>query len=151
MVSPESVAEHSPHRGVTGPNVPLGLLRTGGTGTRPGEVLRNVVGNAVQHTPPGSRVTVDVRRQDGDVVIRVADDGPGIAPEDVPRVFDRFWRAEASRSRAHGGSGLGLAIVDSIVRAHGGQVTAESAPGEGTSIVIRLPAPGGSVPDPIGP
>jgi two-component system OmpR family sensor kinase len=103
------------------------------------QVLRNLVGNAVQHTPPTAGVRVGVE-PDGDVVrIRVSDDGPGIAPEHLGRVFERFWRAESSRSRAYGGSGLGLAIVQAIVRAHDGTVAVASEVGRGTTITVVLP------------
>jgi two-component system OmpR family sensor kinase len=82
-----------------------------GDAARLQQVLRNLVGNAVQHTPAGTSVHVTVAASAGEVSAEVSDDGPGIAPQDLPRVFERFWRAEASRSRAYGGSGLGLAIV----------------------------------------
>ena len=90
------------------------------------QVLRNVVGNAVQHTPPGTRVRLTLFRDGDQVRVDVEDNGPGISAADLPRLFERFWRAEASRSRDYGGSGLGLAIVQAIVRAHGGRVTVES-------------------------
>jgi two-component system OmpR family sensor kinase len=103
------------------------------------QVLRNLVGNAVQHTPPTAGVRVGVAT-DGDVVrITVTDDGPGIAPEHLGRVFERFWRAESSRSRDYGGSGLGLAIVQAIIRAHDGTVSVASQVGEGTTITVVLP------------
>ncbi|WP_413760423.1 sensor histidine kinase [Streptomyces sp. MMBL 11-3] len=107
------------------------------------QVVRNLVGNAVQHTPAGTAVRVELDRTREDVRLRVVDDGPGIAPQDLPRVFERFWRAEASRSRAYGGSGLGLAIVEAIVHAHRGRVDVESQVGVGTTVTILLPrAPG---------
>ncbi|MEU6557412.1 ATP-binding protein [Streptomyces sp. NPDC046915] len=104
------------------------------------QVLRNLVGNAVQHTPAQTAVQVAVTTTFGRVQVEVADDGPGIAPQDLPRVFERFWRAEASRSRAYGGSGLGLAIVEAIIHAHHGQVSVESAVGVGTTVTVRLNA-----------
>lgn len=106
-----------------------------GTAARLQQVLRNLVGNAVKHTA----VTVSVTTAPGMVELRVVDNGPGISPQDLPRVFERFWRAEASRSRAYGGSGLGLAIVEAIVHAHDGQVSVVSALGEGTTVTVRLP------------
>ncbi|MEY9854809.1 two-component system OmpR family sensor kinase [Catenulispora sp. GAS73] len=109
-----------------------------GDAARLQQVLRNLVGNAVQHTPAGTAVHVAVATSPGQVQIDVADDGPGIAPQDLPRVFERFWRAEASRSRAYGGSGLGLAIVEAIVHAHQGQVTVESEVGVGTTVSVLL-------------
>ncbi|MFI8090796.1 ATP-binding protein [Streptomyces sp. NPDC086080] len=103
------------------------------------QVVRNLVGNAVQHTPAGTSVLVEIALVHKDVRLRVIDDGPGISAQDLPRVFERFWRAEASRSRAYGGSGLGLAIVEAIVHAHHGQVNVESEVGVGTTVGIRLP------------
>jgi two-component system sensor histidine kinase BaeS len=80
-------------------------------------------------------------RQDGNhVLIEVADTGTGISPEDLPLVFDRFWRAEKSRSRQTGGSGLGLAIVRQLTEAHGGTVAVTSVPGTETVFTLRLPA-----------
>jgi two-component system OmpR family sensor kinase len=102
------------------------------------QVLRNLVGNALQHTPPETDVDVTVTTRPGYVQVEVADNGPGIAPQDLPRVFERFWRAEASRSRAYGGSGLGLAIVEAIVHAHHGQVSVRSTVGVGTTVTVRL-------------
>ncbi|WP_431967217.1 sensor histidine kinase [Actinacidiphila sp. bgisy160] len=106
------------------------------------QAVANLVSNAVRHTPPGGAVTVTARREDDAVVIAVADTGGGIRPEELPRVFDRFWRAEKSRSRSTGGSGLGLAIVRNLAHAHGGTVTAESSYGEGALFTLRLPGEG---------
>lgn len=103
------------------------------------QVLANLVSNAVRHTTAGGTVTIRAS-QDGDVIaIAVSDTGPGIAADDLPHVFDRFWRAEKSRSRQTGGSGLGLAIVRDLVAAHHGTVTVTSPPGEGATFTIRLP------------
>ncbi|WP_210569697.1 cell wall metabolism sensor histidine kinase WalK [Streptomyces sp. GESEQ-4] len=110
-----------------------------GDAARLQQVLRNLVGNAVQHTPAQTSVRVEVTLSRGTVELSVIDNGPGISPEDLPRVFERFWRAEASRSRAYGGSGLGLAIVEAIVHAHHGQVAVYSDVGVGTTVTIRLP------------
>jgi two-component system, OmpR family, sensor kinase len=104
------------------------------------QVLRNLVGNAVQHTPPGTQVRLKLCRDGDEARIDVSDNGQGIPAADIPRLFDRFWRAEASRSRDYGGSGLGLAIVQAIVRAHGGQVTVKSEVGQGTTVSLHLPA-----------
>ncbi|WTK41944.1 HAMP domain-containing histidine kinase [Streptomyces anulatus] len=123
------------------------------TATAPGRTLRadpvrlrqavgNLVSNAVRHTPEGGRVTLRAyahEEGDGTVLVEVADTGSGIPPEDLPHVFDRFWRAEKSRSRRTGGSGLGLAIVRKLVEAHGGTVDATSVEGEGSTFVLRLP------------
>ncbi|GAA0898544.1 MULTISPECIES: sensor histidine kinase [Streptomyces violaceusniger group] len=115
-----------------------GPARVTGDAARLQQVLRNLVGNAVQHTPAQAAVHVTVTTTPGYVQVSVADDGPGIAHDDLPRVFERFWRAEASRSRSYGGSGLGLAIVEAIVHAHHGHVSVESAVGVGTTVTVRL-------------
>ncbi|CAL9546780.1 Sensor histidine kinase RcsC [Actinosynnema sp. ALI-1.44] len=104
------------------------------------QAVRNLVTNALRYTPPGGTVTVTGTRSDGHVVIEVADTGVGIDPDDLPHVFDRFWRADKSRSRATGGSGLGLAITKHLVEAHGGTVEVTSAVGEGSTFRLRLPA-----------
>lgn len=109
-----------------------------GDAARLQQVLRNLVGNAVQHTPPDTDVHVTVIATPGCVQVEVADNGPGIPPQDLPRVFERFWRAEASRSRTYGGSGLGLAIVEAIIHAHHGQVSVRSTVGVGTTVTVRL-------------
>jgi len=115
------------------------------------QAIGNLVTNAVRHTPSGGRVTLRVYaagpgRTDGTVVVEVADTGSGIAPEDLPYVFDRFWRAEKSRSRRTGGSGLGLAIVRKLVEAHGGTTAVASTVGQGSVFTLRLPTAG---PDPM--
>lgn len=104
------------------------------------QALGNLVANAVRHTPPDGAVTLTARADDGKVVLAVADTGTGIAAEDLPHVFERFWRAEKSRSRRTGGSGLGLAIVRQLTAAHGGTVRAASTPGAGSEFTLRLPA-----------
>jgi len=113
-------------------------------GPRIQQVLRNLVGNAVQHTPPGTPVSVTVERRDDAVLLAVSDEGEGIAPEHLPHVFERFYRADPARSRADGGSsGLGLAIVEGIVTAHGGAVAVTSEPGTGTTVRVTFPLPSG--------
>jgi two-component system, OmpR family, sensor kinase len=109
-----------------------------GDGPRIQQVLRNLVGNAVQHTPPGTPVTVTVSTQDGGALVAVHDEGDGIAPDHLPHVFERFYRVDPSRGG--GSSGLGLAIVEAIVTAHGGTVGVTSAPGRGTTVRITFPA-----------
>ena len=104
------------------------------------QVLSNVLENAARYTPAGGSVAVRARRQRGDVVIEVADTGPGIPGEHLPRIFERFYRVDAARSRELGGTGLGLAIVKHLVEAHGGRVEAESRLGAGTTIRVTLPA-----------
>ena len=103
------------------------------------QLLGNLLTNALRHTPPEGTVTLRAYPDGSDVVLEVADTGTGIAPEDLPHVFDRFWRAEKSRSRATGGSGLGLAIVRKLAEAHGGTATVTSTPGEGSTFRVRLP------------
>ncbi|GAA3836955.1 sensor histidine kinase [Amycolatopsis tucumanensis] len=111
-----------------------------GDGPRIQQVLRNLVGNAVQHTRPGTPVTVTVSSRERDVLIAVRDEGDGIAPEHLQHVFERFYRADPSRSRDGGGSsGLGLAIVEGIVTAHGGTVDVTSAPRQGTTVRVTFP------------
>lgn len=94
---------------------------------------------ALRYTPAGTHVTVSARPAPDGVELAVCDNGPGIAPEDLVHLFDRFWRAEKSRNRATGGSGLGLVIVKQLVEAHGGQVQVESQAGVGTQFRIQLP------------
>lgn len=105
------------------------------------QVLGNLLDNAIRHTPAGGRVTVRALTDDTGVVLEVEDTGSGIATDHLPFVFERFYRADRARDRAHGGSGIGLAIVKAFVEAHGGTVTA-SSPGAGGGSVfrIRLPA-----------
>jgi two-component system OmpR family sensor kinase len=120
-----------------------GLPVVVGDDARLHQVATNLVGNAVAHTPAGTHVDVRVRRHDGDVLLEVTDDGPGMAPEVAARVFERFYRADSSRTRtgsATTGSGLGLSIVAAIVAAHGGDVDVDSAEGRGSRFVVRLPA-----------
>ena len=101
--------------------------------------VSNLVGNALRYTPRGGRVAVSAARENGQLRVEVADTGCGIPPDDLPHIFDRFYRADPARSNAAGNAGLGLAIVKSIVALHGGTITARSTPGEGTSMSIRLP------------
>ncbi len=103
------------------------------------QVAQNLVENALRHTPHGGEVRVSVRGSDTEVQCVVADTGAGIGAEDLPHVFEHFYRADRSRARSSGGMGLGLAIVKSLVEAHGGQVTVESASGVGSTFVVALP------------
>jgi two-component system phosphate regulon sensor histidine kinase PhoR len=104
------------------------------------QVLLNLVDNALRYSPPGGRITVQSRRDGDGIVLSVSDGGPGIAGEHLPRIFERFYRADRSRSRDEGGTGLGLAIVRHLVEAHGGRVWAESERGRGTTVRCRFPA-----------
>ncbi|MEU2426581.1 HAMP domain-containing sensor histidine kinase [Streptomyces sp. NPDC007851] len=103
------------------------------------QALGNLVSNAIRHTPAGGTVTLTARHDGEDIVLTVTDTGPGIAAADLPHVFERFWRAEKSRSRRTGGSGLGLPIVRHLVAAHDGTAEAESEPGQGARFTLRLP------------
>ncbi|NWG33312.1 MAG: HAMP domain-containing protein [Chloroflexi bacterium] len=103
------------------------------------QVLTNILDNALRHTPEGGYITLSAKQTGGRVELAVQDSGPGLPKAETERIFERFYRADASRRRDDGGSGLGLAIAKSIVQAHNGQVWAESEPGKGLKIVISLP------------
>lgn len=105
---------------------------------RIGRVLNNLIGNALRHTPAGGMVEVRAQRANAGVEVTVCDTGEGIRPEDLPNIFESFYRGEKSRSRATGGAGLGLAIARGIVRAHGGKICVESQPGD-TRFIFSLP------------
>ena len=108
------------------------------------QVLSNLVSNALQHTPADAAITVRVGTDGDDAVLEVVDQGPGLAPEDAHRIFERFYRTDASRTRASGGSGLGLSIVDSLVRGHGGTVTVDAELGRGCRFRVAIPRLGGA-------
>jgi two-component system OmpR family sensor kinase len=103
------------------------------------QLVANLVGNALVHTPPDAPIEARVRSDNGTAVLEVHDDGPGMSPDVAARAFERFYRADPSRSRHHGGSGLGLAIVRAIVDAHGGTVTLDTTLGHGTTVRVQLP------------
>jgi signal transduction histidine kinase len=103
------------------------------------QVLLNVGDNAVKFTPPGAVVTMTAARMGNSARLRISDSGPGIPTADLPRIFDRFYRSDASRARLSGGMGLGLAIAKAIVEAHHGSIVASSIPGRGASFTIDLP------------
>jgi two-component system OmpR family sensor kinase len=105
------------------------------------QVVTNLVGNALTHTPVTAAIRVRVGVRGDEAVLEVADDGPGLAAEDAARVFERFYRADPSRTRSSGGTGLGLSIVAALVAAHGGTVEVDTAPGAGAVFRVRLPAP----------
>jgi two-component system OmpR family sensor kinase/two-component system sensor histidine kinase BaeS len=113
---------------------------------RLGQVLGNLVTNALRHTPPGGEVTLGAApvppgaAKSTGILLWVADNGEGIPAEDLPRIFDRFWRGDPARSHERGaGSGLGLAIAKGLVEAHGGRIWAESRAGEGTTVSCLFP------------
>ncbi len=110
------------------------------------QVLDNLLANVRTHCPPGTHCVVTVDEDDHDAVISVEDDGPGMSPDEASRVFERFFRADPSRSRRLGGAGLGLSIVASITQAHGGTVTATSGSERGTVFTVRLPLSGAPEP-----
>jgi len=120
---------------IDGPGIPEVL----GDEPRIRQVLSNLVANALQHTPESADVVVRVGTEGDDVVLEVADRGPGMNQQDASRVFERFYRTDSSRARASGGTGLGLSIVDSLVHAHGGDVSVTTAPGEGCCFRVTLP------------
>ena len=110
-----------------------------GDGARLRQVLDNLLANARAHTPEGTPVSVDLHRVDGRVELTVADSGPGLTEEQAARVFERFYRADSSRTRSSGGTGLGLSIVAAVTEAHGGTAEARPTPGGGATFVVTLP------------
>lgn len=123
-------------------NVPAGLLVRADP-DRLAQILQNLLANAITHTPPGGVINITASHEPDDMIrIKVSNTGEGIPPADLPHIFERFYRADASRSRATGGSGLGLTITRKLVEAHGGSITAESRPGEGAVFTFTLPAAG---------
>ncbi|MET9368463.1 sensor histidine kinase [Streptomyces griseoflavus] len=128
----EDVRAQQPERPVTVDAGGSVLVRADEAGLR--QVLGNLLGNVRTHTPADVPVRLGVVREDGEVRLSVTDDGPGLAPEDAARVFDRFFRVGGGA-----GSGLGMAIVQGVVRAHGGEVTVSTAPGEGLTVTVTLP------------
>ena len=101
--------------------------------------LRNLIDNAIRYSPENTRVGIGVRAKEGLIAISVTDQGDGLSPEDQERVFERFYRVDAARSRQTGGTGLGLSIVKHVISNHGGEVTLWSQPGQGSTFTIRLP------------
>jgi signal transduction histidine kinase len=103
------------------------------------QVVVNLLDNAIKYTPPGGSIQLNVRARDGKAVLEVLDTGIGIPAAALPHVFERFFRVDKARSRELGGAGLGLAIVKSICTAHGGQIDAKSAEGQGSRFIVELP------------
>jgi signal transduction histidine kinase len=106
---------------------------------RMGRALNNLVSNALNHTPAGGSVTLSAILAPGGISVSVKDTGEGILPDDLPHIFERFYRGDKSRNRAGGGAGLGLAIAKGIIEAHGGNIRVESQLGKGTTFIITLP------------
>ncbi|MBK9208921.1 MAG: HAMP domain-containing protein [Anaerolineales bacterium] len=121
--------------GSVDPNVDPVIMDT----QRIGRVLNNLIGNAIRHTPTAGRVDVRVMRTSSGVEVCVSDTGEGIRADDLPHVFESFYRGEKSRSRSTGGAGLGLAISRGIVHAHGGRITVQSESGRGSQFMFNLP------------
>ncbi|HET6954586.1 MAG TPA: HAMP domain-containing sensor histidine kinase [Acidimicrobiales bacterium] len=109
------------------------------------QVVDNLLANVREHTPAGTRVLVTVEPRDADVVVTVADDGPGMSAEEVTHAFDRFWQAPPTALHPRSGTGLGLAIVADLVRAHGGTVALDAEPGAGTRVTVTVPRAGSQV------
>ena len=103
------------------------------------QVLSNLLENAIRYTPEKGRILLSAKEVDFAIEIRVQDSGPGLGAEEIAHIFDRFYRADASRQRDEGGSGLGLAISKSIVEGHGGRIWAESGEGQGLAIAVAIP------------
>ena len=103
------------------------------------QVLRNLARNAISVTHPGDTISINATPRDGRVEFTVADNGPGIPPAELDRIFDRFHRTDAGRDRRRGGTGLGLAIARALVEAHDGRIWAESQPGAGATLRFELP------------
>lgn len=122
-------------------DVPEGLPPVYADPQRLSQVFHNLLSNALRHTPAGGRIEIRARPapQAGYISIQVADTGSGIPPDELPHIFERFYRGDRSARRAYGGSGLGLAIVKHLVEAHGGRISVQSRPGEGTTFTFTLP------------
>ena len=114
--------------------------QTKGDADRLGQVITNLLTNAIHYNKTNGEIRVGTRGENGVAIVTIADTGQGIAAEDLPHIFERFYRSDKSRSRAAGRSGLGLAISKAIVDAHGGTIEATSQPGAGTTFTVRLRA-----------
>jgi len=110
-----------------------------GDDTRLRQVMGNLVRNAVVHTPAESPIDVSVTTRDGMALMKVADHGPGLRPDEASRIFEPFFRADPSRSRDSGGVGLGLSIVSAVAAAHGGKVSVSDTPGGGATFEVEIP------------
>jgi signal transduction histidine kinase len=119
-------------------DIPPGLPKASADEGRLEQVLANLIRNAIRHTPPGGIVVLRAAALDAGVQIQVCDTGEGISPEDLPHIWERFYRGANGRHRDLGGAGLGLALVKELTEAMGGTVAVETAPGEGTCFTIKL-------------
>jgi signal transduction histidine kinase len=135
----EALSPLAKERGVDVRVVAGSRVEVRGDADRLAQVLDNLLDNALRYTAPGTTVRVAIQSEADELTCRVTDSGPGIPAASLPFIFERFYRAEASRNRQSGGAGLGLAIVRALVQAHGGRVEAESVEGRGTTITFRLP------------
>jgi len=124
-------------------DLPPELPPTAADRRRIAQILGNLVTNALRHTPAGGTVTLSAAAEAGEIKVVVADTGIGIAAEELPYIFERFWRGEKSRARAGGASGLGLTIARQLVEAHGGKIGVESTPGQGSRFWFTVPETGG--------
>jgi two-component system phosphate regulon sensor histidine kinase PhoR len=120
-------------------NVPPDLLPLAGDELRVQQVLTNLLGNAIKFSPAHAEITVSVRQSDGTAEFAIHDRGPGVAPEEQSRIFERFYQSESSQRARSGGYGLGLAIAKLIVEQHGGEIHLESTPEAGTTFYFTLP------------
>jgi two-component system OmpR family sensor kinase/two-component system sensor histidine kinase BaeS len=120
-------------------NIPTSLPVIQVDPERLSQVLTNLLDNVLRYTPSGTRVEIEADNTPESIRVKISDNGPGISNDELPKLFDRFWRAEKSRNRTTGGSGLGLAIVKQLITAHGGQVWAENLPGRGAQFCFTLP------------
>jgi signal transduction histidine kinase len=130
------------HEVVLTAQVPAELPAVQADPDRVAQILRNLLANAMRYTPPGGSVTVVASLADDAVELAVADTGDGIAPDDLPHIFERFWQADPARpreDRAAGGTGLGLSVAQSLVEAQGGRIWAESSLGQGSTFRFTLP------------
>ncbi|NOS35439.1 MAG: two-component sensor histidine kinase, partial [Deltaproteobacteria bacterium] len=104
-----------------------------------GQVIFNLIDNAIKYTHEGGKVEVSLKSEGDSAVVMVSDTGVGIGAEDIPHLFDRFYRVDKARTREAGGAGLGLSICKNIVEAHGGRIEVRSEPGEGSTFSVYLP------------
>ena len=135
-----TVADRCAAKGVALETRVVGAPRLWGDPQRLAQVLGNLLDNALRHTPPGGHITVCVTQVGAEAVFTVADDGEGVASEHLPRLFERFYRADTARDRNRGGAGIGLAIAKALTEAHGGHISATSGGlGAGTTFTVRVP------------